>query len=382
MKTPHTRTIFIGEGAADKLRDFVSEQYGENAAFVVCDENTARFTDLLPCAQKLVLPGNTFADTAISDAVLPEKQIRCMISCGSGSVTDITRHAAHRLGLPFISFPTAPSMDGYVSAIAAMTVRGQKLSVPSTPPIALFAEPAVYNTAPRRLTLSGVGDIIGKYISVADWHIAAILLGESVDPEIEELACGAVREMLALEPDDARFATIVLQGLIHSGMAIQMFGSSRPSSGAEHHFSHLWEMHCINEETDALHGEKVGVSTLMLLKRYRSLDRIVLHRRPLDPDYLRPVFGRLTEGIIAENTPSESDSVTQELCDAHWPEIRAVLDGLPTLEFLNGYYDKLGMKKTLGELGLPDTEEFAAKTFEFAPYTRKRLTLLRLIGAK
>ena len=52
------------------------------------------------------------------------------------------------------------------------------------------------------------------------------------------------------------------------------------------------------------------------------------------------------------------------------------------MEFVEGYYDRLGMKKTLGELGLPDTEEFAVRTLEFAPYTRRRLTLLRLIGAR
>ena len=48
-----------------------------------------------------------------------------------------------------------------------------------------------------------------------------------------------------------------------SGVAMQIQKSSRPASGTEHHFSHIWEMQ--NLEKDGVpisHGHKVGIGTL------------------------------------------------------------------------------------------------------------------------
>ena len=48
----------------------------------------------------------------------------------------------------------------------------------------------------------------------------------------------------------------LMYALIISGLAMQIIGSSRPASGAEHHMSHLWEMEVINEHLNAYHGER------------------------------------------------------------------------------------------------------------------------------
>ena len=71
--------------------------------------------------------------------------------------------------------------------------------------------------------------------------------------------------------------------------------------------------------------------------------------------------------------------LTQEKIDENMPKILEILAELPEYDELVKYYDKLGMLKTLREIGLPDDEEFVKKTFEFAPYVRKRMTLLRII---
>ena len=44
-----------------------------------------------------------------------------LIACGSGSVHDIVRYTACEKKLPFLSYPTAVSVDGFVSGVAAMT---------------------------------------------------------------------------------------------------------------------------------------------------------------------------------------------------------------------------------------------------------------------
>ena len=53
------------------------------------------------------------------------------------------------------------------------------------------------------------------------------------------------------------------EGLLLSGFAMQAAQSSRPASGAEHQFSHLWDMeHLCFEGACVSHGFKVGIGTL------------------------------------------------------------------------------------------------------------------------
>jgi glycerol-1-phosphate dehydrogenase [NAD(P)+] len=68
----------------------------------------------------------------------------------------------------------------------------------------------------------------------------------------------------------------LMRSLVESGLCMALAGHSRPASGAEHHFSHFWEMRLLSEgRAPILHGMKVGVGTLeaaRLWERVRSLD--------------------------------------------------------------------------------------------------------------
>ena len=66
-----------------------------------------------------------------------------------------------------------------------------------------------------------------------------------------------------------------MYALILSGLAMQMVGNSRPASCAEHHLSHLWEMEVINGHLDALHGEKVSVGMMLVLKEYKRIAQAI-----------------------------------------------------------------------------------------------------------
>lgn len=394
MKKPYTDPIYIGEGATERLYDFLRERFGDCAdqGITVCDENTERFCYNLPPIMRVVYGDGVHA-TDINASEIADAAADCesafgyrpsyLIACGSGSVHDLTRYAAHDMGIPFISYPTAPSMDGFVSAIAAMTIDGRKVSYPSTPPIALFADPDVFCTSPARLTASGVGDIVGKYISILDWKVADILGVDRMDSEICALVEEALDTVMKMSPNDEGYTEKVLRCLVLSGLSIQYYGSSRPASGSEHHLSHLWEMHCMNSPTDALHGEQVGVSTLLVLEKYKSLlnsgIRFVSKRDRVCTDYLKGVYGDITEGIIEENTPYPLDGVDGELSPEAETKIRELIEGLPSVEFIRDYLKSVGAKTTLSELGLPDSDDFAQKSLEFAPYARRRLTLLKLI---
>jgi len=171
-----------------------------------------------------------------------------------------------------------------------------------------------------------------------------------------------------------------MEGLVISGLAIQQFGNTRPASGSEHHLSHFWEMHCVNEPTDALHGEQVGVATIILLKKYRELTSLTITKKPLNYAYLAPIYGNMTEGILRENLPFIPDTITQEIWDGAWDEIHHLAKTeLPSPEWVADFLRSKGGKTTLSDLSLPDTEEFLNTTLTYAPYVRNRLTMLKLL---
>jgi len=310
------------------------------------------------------------------------------------------RHTAHEAKIPFVSYPTAASVDGFVSGVAAMTWYKQKLTFPSTPPVALFADERVYAEAPARLTASGAADILGKYTALADWRAGQILTGEAVCERIYNLvkeAMDAVADAVLHRGDYDRttYTKLIMNALILSGLAIQLWGNSRPCSGAEHHMSHFWEMELINEESDGLHGEQVGVGLMYVLDEYKKFGarEKLLTEALLHPDVdkvmargrLESVFGALTDGILAENLPkgvSSLSTLTVKDPDAAEKALRELIDSLPTADEAAEMLRACGAPSTLGEIGLPDAAEFAARTLEYAPYVRLRLSLLKLIAAE
>ncbi|MDQ0890521.1 glycerol dehydrogenase-like iron-containing ADH family enzyme [Paenibacillus sp. V4I9] len=109
-------------------------------------------------------------DTPLSSKVL--------LAVGAGTVHDIVRFVAHRTKRPFLSEPTAPSVDGFASVGAPLIVRGFKQTIPACAPEAIFADLAVLAKAPQAMIAAGLGDMLGKHTSLADWSLGRVLLGE------------------------------------------------------------------------------------------------------------------------------------------------------------------------------------------------------------
>ncbi len=407
-----TDTVYIGPDAAEHMRLDI-ERRGFVYGAIIADMNTAYIGSVLADTLNLpvlLLPGDAHATEIVCadlQNVISElaHEPQFYIACGSGSLHDIVRYTACENNIPFYSYPTAASVDGFVSGIAAMTIRGTKVSYPSKPPIALYADPAVFANAPERLTASGVGDLLGKYICLADWRIARILTGEEICPALMELEYAVIDELEAViasagsainTPGAAHTAYVcrVMEGLVLSGLAIQLNGNSRPASGAEHHLSHFWEMARINEDIPALHGEQVGIAALLLLDYYKKAAERFARAFVYNPDVLfareklAPVYRELTDDILHENMPNgtvESCSLAGIAADAPVQgadAVREVIASLPTHEKLLYEMKLCGCKTTLTEIGLPDAGEFLTQSLRFAPYARNRLTFLKYLEAQ
>ena len=200
--------IWIESGAAKKLYEMLTE--GElrdfSAPAIVCDENTREaaqdaLEDVEEICESVCLDcENLHADNhgvEILEETLPE-ETDLILAVGSGTIHDLSRYVPYKWGIPFISVPTAASVDGFVSTVAAMTWNGMKKTMPAQGPLYVFADTDIFSKAPYRLTASGMSDLMGKYIALADWKIASLVTDEYICERtiaLEEEALEKIQEM-------------------------------------------------------------------------------------------------------------------------------------------------------------------------------------------
>ena len=394
--------VILEEGALKKLPEILNkEPYNQYKHLVmVCDDNTyeaagKEVEKLLNGISVIKLdPENLHANeigvAKVKEQLDPIKEVDCMIAVGSGTVHDLTRYNAYERKIPFISVPTAASVDGYVSTVAAMSWYGFKKSMIAESPILVVADSRIITDAPMRLTASGVGDLLGKYTALADWKITNILDGEYICDRICEMeydALDKLKESLdGLSNRDINAYEELMYGLLLSGLAMQMTGNSRPASGAEHHMSHLWEMEVLNDYIDFYHGEKVGVGLVLSSKIYHKAaekmlaeDFKVKDAMPIEEDLIREKFNKpgMFDIIMEENTPNLLEQVDPKKLIEHKEEIAAIINEIPTSEELIAMINKVEGVKSLEDLGFD--ESYQAKTAELSPYVRARITFMRLL---
>ena len=317
-----------------------------------------------------------------------EADVEVLIAVGSGTIHDIARYCAHERGIRFVSCPTAASVDGFCSTVAAMTWYGFKKTLPAVAPEIVIADIDIIKNAPAALVRSGVGDIMAKYTALADWRMANLLTGEHLCPRIYDIMSRAADTVMNSVPGIAageeKACADVTYALIMSGIAMQMMGNSRPASGADHHISHMIEMEpaAFEVKFPAMHGEKTGVGTLVAVREYKRLAQIediapfLRDYAPVPEEELRAFFGeRLAGSLIRENENDCLAAVTKEALAQKWGEIRGIIAALPEEAYLYGLLEKIGAKRTLEDIGV--TEDERDSLLEHSPLVRNRLTLMR-----
>ncbi len=386
-----TEACFIEAGCLKKVNRYIKDYGICGYAVAIYDQNTYSATKgLHPYADKEIVlnPENLHADNhgvALAMEQLPNK-CDYLIAVGSGTIHDITRYCAYTKNIPFVSCPTAASVDGFCSSVAAMTWDGFKKTFTAVAPKIVVADLDVISKAPPRLTNSGFGDMIGKFIALADWKIANILTGEYFCPVIHDMTLDATQAVMesaqAIKNGDVTAFEKLTYGLLMSGLAMQLLGNSRCASGAEHHISHLIEMQPegLNAQSDDLHGEKVGVGTLIALQEYHRIKNATVSfksYKQASDEYIKNMFGdKLAKSIIDENAKDCAAGISKERVEANWDEICKVIDTIPTHEEMLQKYAVLGVKSSLEHIGVP--KSVLPLLLEYSPLVRNRLTLMRL----
>ena len=396
--------IVIESGAVSQLEEILEEF--QNPVFI-CDSNTRtaaepfleeEFKDypVIELNPEGLQADNRGVNKVMKqldycDRGLSSVSVDVLVAIGGGTIHDLTRYAASEYDIPFVSIPTAASVDGYAANVAALTWDGLKRTVAGVSPRWILADTDIFSAAPSRLTASGVSDFLGKYISILDWKIAHLVTGEYICEEVCDLLEKALRDVSRVL-EDIRFGDKdaiekLMYALLLSGLCMQMVESPRPVSGAEHMVSHLWDLNVLNEKTNALHGEQVGLGLLIVTDYYKKLGYAIRHKKVtvksetakgLEMSLLEHTFGKkgLLEGILTENTPNPLENIDLEELEEQLPEIEDLIDDLPDADDMYAKLHDAGCVHEISNLGID--KEKVELTLQSSPYVRNRLTLLRL----
>lgn len=316
-----TEVIEVSDHAIEKTAEILKNY---RRIFLVADENTypaagKRVEELLRQAgtlsHTLVLPAPALPSAENVGKVLIEAgrdrepydisawslNPDYILAVGSGSLNDTCRMVSYRLGIPYGVVGTAPSMDGYASVVAPLLNGRKKIVYTCSIARHIIIDLGVNAKAPYPLLLSGVGDVMGKYVAILDWEISRERNGEYYCERIADMVLRATAQCVDaaahLKDRDLSAIRATSEGLILSGECIAFCGSSRPASGTEHMIGQTWEVMDVEEgKTPNLHGIEVGEGTFAAIELFRRLcretDDPALRR--LIEKYL-PAFDRVEE---------------------------------------------------------------------------------------
>lgn len=216
------------------------------------------------------------------ERAITEGSADVVVSCGGGQTLDAGKYAAARQDVPFISVPTQATHDGICSPVAVLhgPADARASSYGARTPAALLVPVHVITRAPRRTLVSGIADLVANLIAVEDWAWAARCRAEPFDDYAALLARSAAQLVVGrrhiFAPNRAFTAEdveLVVHGLVLSGLAMTVAGSSRPCSGPEHLISHAFDALGLGNGT---HGEQVAVGSVLAVRLYgRELDEVV-----------------------------------------------------------------------------------------------------------
>ena len=418
------RCIRIGPDALDRLVDDVAEIRRDGDVLVVMDQTpmTRRGADLKAMAVSALeqrFPTRTAVLGTAGDELHADEGasaeldrhiagVGCVVSVGSGTITDLAKDASLRAGdVPFVIVQTAASVNAFSDDMAVLLRDGVKRTVPSRWPDMVIADDDVLAGTPHTMHLAGFGELCSMFTAPADWYLAtAIGMDDTFDAGIVALfreGADTVLDSASRMPSIASDPGLLeeLAGrMALTGIAMGVAGRTAPLSGTEHLVSHLLDMRAAagGSET-ALHGAQVGVASVLAATIWHdTLDRFdptVLERigvadhpgaieglvhdafDPLDPS------GRMA-GECWRDVSRKVDRWAGAAAGIHafvadWDRHRAALKELVvTPDRLRDALVAAGAPSTVGELDPPASEQVVRWALTALPLMRDRFTVADL----
>lgn len=403
------KDIILGKGVAEKIPQVIGD-LGAKKPFVLCDKNTfnAAGEQVINVLKNADMPYSCFIinqdvvepDEKSVGSVVMHYDYSCdiVIAVGSGVINDIGKILSAVANRPYVIFGTAPSMDGYASASSSMTRDGLKISLPSKSADVIMGDIDVLKNAPLHMLKSGLGDMIAKYVSICEWRISHIVTGEYYCEKIANLVKIALKKCIdnasGLLNRDEKAVEAVFKGLVICGAAMTYAGLSRPASGVEHYFSHVWDMRGVEfGDKVELHGIQCAVGTLIACGIYEKIIKYVpdkekalsfVNNFDLNAwnEQLKSFIGKGALSMIElEKKEGKYDkqkhSERLEIILSNWAQIVSIIkEEVPSYKEIYELLTLIDAPKSLGEIGV--SEDLLKMTFKCTKDIRNKYVLSTL----
>ena len=267
------REVLLGEDLKDKVSQVAKRlKLGENVLILygpktkeIAGKDVEMYLKNFFHVKNLLIKEASMKNVQKAIETIRNENMDWVLGVGGGSIIDVAKLASFKADVPFISFPTTASHDGIASANASIRDLEAKTSIKARPPVAVIADVNIIKTAPYRYLAAGVGDMISNLTAVKDWELAHKIKGEYFSEYAASLSLMSAKMVIKnaniIRLGNEESVRKAIKGLISSGVAMSIAGSSRPASGAEHLFSHALDAIA---PKPALHGEQCGVGTIIM----------------------------------------------------------------------------------------------------------------------
>ena len=267
------REVLLGEDLKDKVSQVAKRlKLGENVLILygpktkeIAGKDVETYLKNFFHVKNLLIKEASMKNVQKAIETIRNENMDWVLGVGGGSIIDVAKLASFKADVPFISFPTTASHDGIASANASIRDLEAKTSIKARPPVAVIADVNIIKTAPYRYLAAGVGDMISNLTAVKDWELAHKIKGEYFSEYAASLSLMSAKMVIKnaniIRLGNEESVRKAIKGLISSGVAMSIAGSSRPASGAEHLFSHALDAIV---PKPALHGEQCGVGTIIM----------------------------------------------------------------------------------------------------------------------
>ena len=399
--------VSVRKDALSDLPKFVKE-LGFHSLYLVSDHITygiagQKCMDILARAgiraEIIQLTHLEFDEATLGELVIHMPQdCDLVVAVGTGTINDMTRYFSFKLGRPFFTVATAAPMDGFASSIAAIHVNHLKTTFQAQTPLAVIGDTEILKNAPYPMIAAGLGDLLGKCTCLCDWRLSHIITGEHQCERIMELVEKCVQNLLPVagraKERDPKVLGDIMEGLVLTGVAMSLYGNSRPASGCEHHMSHYWETILEQRgQRPAPHGAQVGVGTVLVLKAVellleRKVDFDAARRaaEAYDPvkwrEEIQRAYGPAAPGVIEMEEEAGKNASAGRLAridtmERRWSEISALLRTLPTSDYVADLLSGLGAPCRPEGIGID--RKLLKDTFLYCKEIRARYTILQMM---
>lgn len=354
--------VYVEDGAISRLNEVLKDF---NKILLVADQNTfdaagdkVKKEISLKIKKQVIFSGKTVLipnEESIDTVVKNCSDIDFILGVGSGVIQDLCKYVSFDQKIPYAIVATAPSMDGYASSGAAMITGGMKVTYTVGLPYAIIADTDVLFNAPKEMIKAGYGDVVGKYSSLNDWKLSALINGEYFCEYIYQATMDMVKKTVSvadgLLKGDKQSIKALTEALIVVGILISFAGSSRPASGSEHHLSHFFEIVGIVTNTPYLaHGTDVAYSTIITAKIREDLVKKKFPSeicRPTDKqlkEELSSVYYSVAEGCY--DLQKKLGTYEKQLAGVYLEkeeEIKAILREMPSAKEIERLLSLVGL---------------------------------------